>query len=184
MNSRRSSEIGIVAKIVPSETRTTLDGLSIKWAEGDAIGIFSNSGKNIRMNLVPSSAGSSEGLFTGAFAAGVPKYAYYPYLESAVATTTSVNLTLPSEQTQSGSGPDMNYDVKVGYNESTAIADSYSFTFKEKLALLQFTLTPGADLAGDVLESISFTAEGRALAGDYTLSLTDYDAALSFASAR
>ena len=180
LNSRRSSEIGIVAKIVPSETRTTLDGLSIKWAEGDAIGIFSNSGKNIRMNLVPSSAGSSEGLFTGAFAAGVPKYAYYPYLESAVATTTSVNLTLPSEQTQSGSGPDMNYDVKVGYNESTAIADSYSFTFKEKLALLQFTLTPGADLAGDVLESISFTDEGRALAGDYTLSLTDYDAALSF----
>lgn len=182
LNSRRSSDIGIVATVVSPDTRTTLDGLTIKWAAGDVIGVFNASGKNVPLTLVSTSAGSPEGLFTGTFSAGTPRFAYYPYTESASCTATSVNLTLPSEQTQSGSGPDMRYDVKAGDYVSGSATENYKFEFREKLALLQFTLTPGADLAGDVLENISFADDGRALAGDYTLNFADADAALSFGS--
>ncbi|MBR5056209.1 MAG: fimbrillin family protein [Bacteroidales bacterium] len=182
LNSRRSSNIGILAKIVAADTRTTLDGLTIKWAAGDRIGVFNASAKNVPLTLASDSAGSTEGLFTGTFSAGTPRFAYYPYKEGATCTSTTVNLTLPAEQTQSGNAPDMSYDVKVGDYVSGSASENYTFTFKEKLALLQFTLTPGSDLAGDVLESISFTDEGRALAGDYTLNMDKAEAALSFGS--
>ncbi|MBO4571371.1 MAG: fimbrillin family protein [Bacteroidales bacterium] len=182
ISSRRSSKIEIIGKIVSPETRTTLDGLVIRWAENDAIGVFSSTERNVKGTLVSSSAGSTEGLFSGMFSGGTPTSAYYPYTAGATCTKNSVTLTLPPAQEQSGSGPDMNYDVKAGRFVSGNVIDKYKFEFKEKLSLLNFVLLPGSDLDGDHLQSISFTATGRALAGTYTMGLSNIDAALSFAS--
>ena len=182
INSRRSSEVEIIGKIVTPETRTSLDGLVIRWVEGDAIGVFNASDKNIKGTLASSSAGSTEGLFTVLSTGGTPSYAYYPYTAAATCTKTSVTLSLPATQEQSGSGPDMQYDVKAGRYVSGNTAEKFRFEFKEKMALLNFVLLPGTDLAGDVLNSISFTAENRTLAGTYTLNLSNLDAALTFSS--
>ena len=182
LSSRRSSDIEIIGVISDGDTKTSLDGLVIRWAEGDSLGLFNLSAQNVPAGLDASSAGSTEGLFNSLFTAGTPQYAYYPYDESATCTRNSVNLTLPEVQVQTGTSPNMRYDVKAGHYVSGSAAEKFRFEFREKMALLRFDLTPGAELDGDELESISFTVRGRSLAGKYTLSLSDLDAGLNFAS--
>ncbi len=182
LSSRRSSDIQILGVIAQPETRTTLDGLTVRWAEGDSIGVFSASAQNSAAVLDASSAGSTEGLFNVKLTAGNPQYAYYPYDETATGTRNSVSLSLPAVQLQTGTSPNMRYDVKAGHYLSGGMAEKYKFEFREKMALLRFDVTPGAELEGDVLESVSLTAAGRALAGDYTLNMADLDADLAFAS--
>ena len=181
LSSRRSSDIEIIAAICGGDTKTTLDGLTIRWAEGDSLGLVNLSAQNVPAVLDASSAGSTEGLFSSNFPFGNPQYAYYPYDESAACTRNSVNLTLPAVQIQTGTSPNMRYDVKAGRYVSGNAEEKYRFEFREKMALLRFDLTPGAELDGDKLESISFTVRGRSLAGNYTLSLSDLDEGLTFA---
>lgn len=181
IGSRRSSAIGIIGSIAAPDTRTLLDGLTIRWAERDSIGLFNANAKNSPAWLTASSAGSTEALFTAEFAYGAPKYAYYPYREGAACTNTSVSLTLPANQIQSGPSPDMRYDLKTGSFTGGDAAGNYMFEFREKMAILWFVLTPGNSLEGDRLESITFIAEGRPLAGDYILKMDRPEEPLDFA---
>ena len=178
--SRRSSDLNLYALINQDDTRTTLDGLTVRWAEGDSLGLFSSSSRNVAAVLDNSTAGKTEGLFTSMFS-GTPQYAYYPYDKNASGTRTSVDLTLPDTQVQAGDAPNMRYDVKAGRYLSGSVLEKFTFEFKEKMAILEFVLTGGAVLEGDVLQSISFADAGKALAGNYTLTMSDFTAALAFA---
>ena len=84
-----------VSKLVPmtftahqeneGETRTTIDGTSIKWSEGDVISIFDGSDTNCGNQCFTLTTGenTTSGVFQGEAAEGVATYyAVYPYAAS------------------------------------------------------------------------------------------------------
>lgn len=183
LQSDRRSDCDVVTILAPSNntmTRTTLGKNNetkeyyIYWAPGDKIGVFSNYTNNADFTL--SSIGDNQVAFQGTLA-GAPTCAYYPYAAGAGDDPEAISLTLPAIQEQTGSDPNMVYDLKAGQRNGGSAASGYTFTFQQKLTLLRFTLTPDASLDGDQLLNIKLTApEGRKLAGDFTLDITSADA--------
>lgn len=187
LQSGRRSDCDAVTILAPLSndlTRTTLgqsgDDYVIYWKEADEIGVFSEYTKNSEFTLEKEIGGSTvafKGLLSGA-----PTCAYYPYSESAGSNPEAIILTLPATQEQTGSGnPNMAYDLKSGQSTGGNAQSGYTFTFQQKLTLLQFILIPDATLAGDQLQSITLSApEGKKLAGNYTLNITDDEAVPTF----
>lgn len=178
---RRKLETTVIGRLKQDATKTDLadDGRLIYWSKGDSIGLFNNTKQNVGARLEDASAGSTEGVFK-AMVAGKAMYAYYPYSSGAKSTGTSVELNLPSTQVQHGAKPDMRYDLKVGSYVSGTASDGLVMEFTEKLSLLEFDLTPLEAIVGEKMESISLTKAGKALAGNFTLTLNDVTAPLAF----
>lgn len=183
---RRSgcNDVTILAPLSNDLTRTTLgqdgDTYNIYWALYDTIGVFSSVSDNAEFVL---SSIDDVAAFRGTLA-GEPTCAYYPYAAGAGNNPKALSMNLPAEQVQSGSDPNMAYDLKTGQRLGGDAQEGYTFTFAQKLTLLRFTLTPNAALSGDLLSSITISApSGRRLAGGYTLDITSAGAAPSFAEA-
>ena len=155
-------------------TRTTLReeaGIyNVYWMLGDNIGVFSSSTSNAKFVL--NETGVSTVAFQGTIY-GTPTCAYYPYSAAAGDNPAAVSLNLPATQIQTGSEPNMQYDVKVGIKDGGDQASGYTFSFTQKMTLLHFVITPNAILNGDALQSVSLQVAGKKLAGDYTLDITD-----------
>lgn len=182
---RRSgcNDVTILAPLSNDLTRTTLgqdgDTYNIYWALNDSIGVFSDASDNAQFVL--NSIGQDQVAFQGTLA-GEPTCAYYPYAAGAGTDPKALSMTLPAIQVQTGEGPNMAYDLKSGQKTGGSAQAGYTFTFAQKLTLLRFTLTPNAALSDDLLNSITISApSGRRLAGDYTLDITDAEAAPTFA---
>lgn len=180
---RRSgcNDVTILAPLSNDLTRTTLgqdgDTYNIYWALYDTIGVFSSGSNNAQFVL---SSIDDVAAFRGTLA-GEPTCAYYPYAAGAGTDPKALSMTLPAIQVQTGSDPNMAYDLKTGQKSGGSAQEGYTFTFAQKLTLLHFTLTPNAALSGDRLSSITISApSGRHLAGDYTLDITDAEAAPTF----
>ena len=172
-----------VRGILSAETKTTLDegGTLVRWSAGDSLGVFNaTAASQARFTLSAGSVGSTDGIFTGTIS-GTPAYAYYPYSAGAGTSPASLKFTLPVNQTQTGTGPDMRYDLKVGSYAGNA-GGGHTFDFRQKYTLLRFVLTPGAALAGDKLSAITFSDSGRRLAGEFTLNITSASNAPSFST--
>lgn len=165
--------VTILAPLSTGLTRTMLqkDGetYNVYWTLGDSIGVFSASTNNAEFRLNEKGAGTVA--FQGTIS-GAPTCAYYPYSAAAGDDPATVSLNLPATQIQTGSDPNMQYDVKVGIQNGGDQASGYTFSFTQKMTLLHFVITPNATLAGDALQSISLRVEGKKLAGDYTLDIT------------
>lgn len=111
-----------VSKLVPmtftahqeneGDTRTTIDGTSIKWSELDKISIFDGSAENCGNQCfeLKSGAGTTSGEFQGNAAEGAETYyALYPYSESVILECNSKDI-----MTNAG----ISYDVMEGlYNQ-------------------------------------------------------------------
>lgn len=180
--SRRTLETTIIGRLSQADTKTELgDNGIIKWCEGDSIGLFNASFSNVGARLDNASAGSTEGIFKAGMA-GKAMYAYYPYSSNAKVTRTTVALNLPATQIQNGENINMQYDFKVGSYVSGTAAEGLVMEFTEKLALLNFAITPLDVIVGDKLESVIFTSVvGHPLAGNFTLNLNSAVMALEFA---
>ena len=165
--------VTILAPLATALTRTTLKDdagtYNVYWALSDSIGVYSPATGNSRFIL--NETGISTVAFQGTIS-GTPQYAYYPYSATAGSNPSAVTLTLPAEQTQIGTTPDMTYDVKVGIKDGGDLATGYTFSFTQKLTLLHFIITPDATLDGEALQNVSLRVPGRKLAGDYTLDIT------------
>ncbi len=165
--------VTILAPLSTGLTRTMLqkDGETYKvyWTLGDSIGVFSASTSNAKFVL--NETGVSTVAFQGTIS-GAPTCAYYPYSAAAGDDPEAVSLNLPNTQVQTGSNPDMQYDVKVGIQNGGDQASGYTFSFTQKMTLLHFVITPNAVLDGDALQSVSLQVSGKKLAGDYTLDIT------------
>ena len=78
----------LVATIPSVESRTYMDGVSVKWSAGDKIGIFSQSNNSVSYAnneyTLSSEAGTQSAEFSGS-CEGEKKVAYYPYSEDAAA---------------------------------------------------------------------------------------------------
>ncbi len=181
---RRSdcNDVTILAPLSNDLTRTTLGQVggtyNIYWALNDSIGVFSSGSNNAQFVL--NSIGQDQVAFQGTLA-GEPTCAYYPYAAGAGNNPAALTMNLPAIQVQTGSDPNMAYDLKSGQKTGGSAQAGYTFTFAQKLTLLRFTLTPNVALSGDLLNSITISAPiDRRLAGDYTLDITDAEAAPTF----
>ena len=155
-----------------SETKVTLDGQSVLWAEGDQIKVFDGTATPLDPFTVTSGAGTTSATFSGSVAdpSANTYYALYPYQASA--TFTSGNITIgqtnyPSYLTVDLPEEQQAVDGSVDPKAFLALAVSDGngdFSFKNLNSLVKFRLSE-SDITK--LESISISSNSlEAIAGN------------------
>ena len=152
------------------ETRTCVaegdSGMEgIMWTSGDAIGVYSASGKeNAQFKTsITSPAGDAD--FTGTFT-GTAAYAYYPYSSSNDGRN-SISGTLPLTQEYSSTTGVLPCDYKLGKPKSGA---NNQFAFEHLFPLLRFTVdAEGTALEGKKLESVTVTFPSQISGGTFSV---------------
>ena len=146
-----------------AETRTSLEGLSVLFAQGESISIWDGSENR---EFKADEAGSNVSFSGKVSATATEFYALSPYSASTVFTksgsTVTAKTTLPSEQTAvAGTFAD-------GLNISAAQSDSKdSFSLDNVLTVVKFNLE-SANLGGHAVTSVELTST-YPLAGDVTV---------------
>lgn len=137
------------------DTKTSLDGLGIVWAEGDEISLFNEGGQPCTYTL-SSGAGTPSGEFT---TENEPEegymYAIYPVVTTAAEGKT-MGTEIQQEQAYAASG------FPTAYPMAAVSPDGKEFSFENLATVLKLHLVGNASV-----ESISITAkgEGESLAG-------------------
>lgn len=152
------------------ETRTCVaegdSGMEgIMWTSGDAIGVYSASGKeNAQFKTsITSPAGDAD--FTGTFT-GTAAYAYYPYSSSNDGRN-SISGNLPLIQEYSSATGVLPYDYKLGKPKS---GSSNQFAFTHLFPLLRFIVdAEGTALEGKKLESVTVTFPSQISGGSFSV---------------
>ena len=125
-----------------SETKTSLDGLSVKWSDGDRISVFFGNNTTNNEFTLSSGDGETSGSFTGeASQASETLYAVYPYKSTMSISGNTVSLTLPAVQTYKAGG------FADGMNPAVASTyDCGNLEFKNICGILKLDLKlPGSD---------------------------------------
>ena len=155
-----------------SETKVTLDGTSVLWAEGDQIKVFDGTAIPLSPFTVTSGEGTTSASFSGSVADPSAKtyYALYPYQEAA--TFTSGDITIGSTKYTSYLTVDLPevqqaVDGSVDPKAFLALAvsdETGDFAFKNLNSLVKFCLSE-SDIEN--LESISISSNSlEAIAGN------------------
>ncbi len=170
---------------INEETRTYLDsdGLTTYWLAGDEMGVYTEEGSANLKFVSPSAADAWSGRFLGTLGGETPKYAYYPYSESAGSDPAAVKLNLATEQYLNSFGL---YDIKASDSSSVNDNENTVFTFKSVLTLLTLRINAvDTPLAGYTLKSVRVQAipagEGSAapaVTGDLKIDMTNGNATL------
>ncbi|MBQ6437018.1 MAG: hypothetical protein IJK20_01005 [Bacteroidales bacterium] len=162
-------------------TRTAIADnlLSVKWAEGDCIGVAGKNSANTCFALTPESAGQPSGTFTGSIAGNIVS-AYYPYSTSAGTDASVAELAMFVTRTGVSGTPDMHYNYMVSTLAEGTPRKGFTMTMVQKAALLNFTVKPNKFLAGGHLNSLVVRVPQRELAGRFKMDLTDAAAPLAF----
>ena len=136
-----------------SDTKTALqDGAKVVWTEGDAIGIFGNSGKAEQFSLKSiDGSDASVATFTGSVIPSETYYAIYPYDADAELSGNTVSMELPAEQTAVAG------TFASGVSLAAAVAENGSLQFRNLCGLISLTLSSVPE--DYTLQSV--TMEGR-----------------------
>jgi len=165
---------GIIADPL-STTKSNLgqDGLSALWSANDSIGVFSANTKNAKFTLSAGN-GTQSGTFSGTIS-GTPLYAYYPYSIDAGDDPKSVYGYLDEVQVQSNLDNEIGkYDFKTSYSILGNSGDNNRIYFRTLMSLMAVTIDPtGSSCVNDKLLGVLIRVNGRNLAGDFTIDLTD-----------
>ena len=159
-----------------AETRTSLDGVAVLFAEGESISIWDGSGNR---EFTADEAGA-EVSFSGEVSASATEFhALSPYSVSTVFARSGGKVTattvLPSEQTA------MAGTFAPGLNISAARSDSHdSFSLENVLSLVRFDLS-SESLAGREVTSVELKST-YPLAGDVTVTYGETVAAAAGAN--
>ena len=155
----------ITVEVAP-ESRTYTDGTNIYWAEtGEQLNIiyFADESTSRRQSATHTdyTLVDNRAQFTADFTTtdGATKYtfgAFYPYFYKY--STSSINLTVPQEQTPSLTSYDPKADILVSANPvvTDAIPNKITFTFARMVALVKMTLT-GIGV-GEKIEKVVFSS--------------------------
>lgn len=125
------------ATILTNATRTTAevgDGVvSVLWAEDDAISMFAKGSTNSELTL-EGEGGTTTGSFTGAITEGDSGsyIAYYPYAAANALNGTTLNVTLPAEQTY--------VEGSLASAPMLAVSQTKSLAFENLAALVRIVL--------------------------------------------
>ena len=143
-----------------ADTRTTLEGTKVLFAEGEGISIYDGSGNR---EFTANEAGSNVSFSGDVSATATEFYALSPYSASTIFTrsgsTVTAKTTLPAVQEATPGS------FENGVNISAAKASSSdSFSLENVLSIAKFTLS-SANLGGHQIASVEFTST-YPLAGD------------------
>lgn len=145
-----------------ASTKTTLDGTSILWAEGDAITLFGENGAPVEYTLV-SGAGTKSGQFENQAAAGqVTAYAVYPATENTLADS-KVAVTVAAAQNYVADGFPTDYPMAAVTENGT------DFTFENLATVLRLQLKGDATVASVTVRTLG---ENEYIAGAATIDFT------------
>ena len=145
-----------------ASTKTTLDGTSILWAEGDAITLFGENGAPVEYTLV-SGAGTKSGQFENQDAAGqVTAYAVYPATENTLAES-KVAVTVAAAQNYTADGFPTDYPMAAVTENGT------DFTFENLATVLRLQLKGDATVASVTVRTLG---ENEYIAGAAAIDFT------------
>ena len=152
------------------ETRTCVaegdSGMEgIMWTSGDAIGVYTASGKENAQFKTSITSPSGDADFTGTFT-GTAAYAYYPYSKSNDGKN-NISGTLPLTQEYSSATGVLPYDYKLGKPKD---GSSNQFAFTHLFPLLRFTVdAEGTALEGKKLESVTVMFPSQISGGSFSV---------------
>lgn len=160
----------ISVEVTPEPTRTYTDGSQIFWAEsGEQLNIIyyaddNSSSRRQTSTHTDYTLTDNRILFTADFTAtdGATSYtlgAFYPYAYKY--STSSINLTVPQEQTPAENSYDPATDILVSTNPVTVqgTPDKVNFTFSRLVAFAKMTLV--GIPAGEKIESVVFSSPAK-----------------------
>lgn len=179
--------VQIVAEIEQSRTQLSNDGMGTIWNANEPVGVIGKSGSVYRFtteNDEPAAKTTFSGLIK---AEDTPEYAFYPYDKTTVKGTT-LSITLPSEQSQSGDKPIIEtHDFKAG---PTAIDGNgkYSCAFKQLFSTIRFDINAtGSDFEGASLVSLKLYSNDKdataGIAGNVSVDIAKTDPEFTFDAA-
>ena len=165
--------------IVADNTRTTLDGTSVKWSSTDLLTVFTNTAHNRKYSIKSINSDNTSAVFkyesyTGSDDTQIDaNYAVYPYNEGATISGDVITTTLAAEQRYNAECVDLSNAVLA------AKSNDNNFAFNNTSALVRFKVSKNIPEAC-TLQSITLTSATNELAGEVTINTaTDFKAVVT-----
>ncbi len=165
--------------IVADNTRTTLDGTSVKWSSTDLLTVFTNTAHNRKYSIKSINSDNTSAVFkyesyTGSDDTPInANYAVYPYNEHATISSDVITTTLAAEQVYNAECVDLSNAVLA------AKSNDNNFEFNNTSALVRFRVSKNIPEAC-TLQSITLTSAANKLAGEVTIdTATDFKAVVT-----
>ena len=149
------------------ETKTSLNGSEVHWSSDDVVAIFDKS--NVKNRFQAVSTNGSNAKFSGEVTSGTTMiYAVYPYNLADSANGSTLNVTIPPEQTSKDGSFDEEHNISVAKAAKTPGVEVVNgISFKNVCAYLKFTVPAYlSDVAKVTLSSNSIIAGNMAI--DYS----------------
>jgi len=161
-NARETESATIVAGEM---TRTSLNGNEVHWTSDDVIAVYDNFGYKNEFNVLKASA--SYATFSGEVTSGTTKiYAVYPYELAGAVSGSTVNVTIPVDQTSKVGSFAEEHNISVAKGtKNPGVEEIEDITFKNVVSYLKFTIPSYIEDA----KSVTFSTTSRAIAGSATV---------------
>lgn len=161
-------------------SKTSLDGNDVRWTDDDVIAVFDN--LNAANKFAAVSVDGSNAVFEGLVAEGTTDfYAVYPFDKAVKATSSDIVVNLPADQTPAAGTFAEEHNVSIAQGVKTPGKEEVKgITFRNLCALVHFTVPERLAAVSEV----SFTADNRPLAGQFTVSKSDIQTIASVADGR
>lgn len=141
------------------ETKTSLNGSEVHWSSDDVVAIFDKSNVKNRFQAVSTNGSNAE--FSGEVTSGTTMiYAVYPFNLADSANGSTLNVTIPTEQTSKDGSFAEEHNISVAKAAKTPGVDVVNgISFKNVCAYLKFTVPAYlSDVAKVTLSSNSIIA--------------------------
>lgn len=164
---------------VADNTRTTLDGTSVKWSSSDELTVFTNTAHNRKYSIKSINSDNTSAVFkyesyTGSDDTQIDaNYAVYPYNEHATISGDVITTSLAAKQFYNAECVDLSNAVLA------AKSNNNNFEFNNTSALVRFKVSK---LIPETctLQSITLTSAANKLAGEVTIdTATDFKAVVT-----
>lgn len=160
-------------------TRTTLDGTSVKWSSSDELTVFTNTAHNRKYSIKSINSDNTSAVFkyesyTGSDNTPIDaNYAVYPYNEHATISGDVITTSLAANQVYKAECVDLSNAVLA------AKSNDNNFAFNNTSALVRFKVSKNIPETC-TLQSITLTSAANKLAGEVTINTaTDFKAVVT-----
>lgn len=162
--SETTRETEIATIVAGEKTRTSLSGNEVHWTSDDVIAVYDNFGYKNKFDVQEASA--SYATFSGAVTSGTTQiYAVYPYELAGAISGSTVNVTIPVDQTSKVGSFAEEHNISVAKGtKNPGVEEIENITFKNVVSYLKFTIPSYIEDA----KSVTFSTS-RAIAGSATV---------------
>lgn len=162
-----------------SGTKTSLDGKTVNWTEGDQIAVYSNIDYSTGYNFPAANISGNTATFSGEVPAGTESFfAVYPPERVSSASASGAVVTIPSDQTPAAGtfAEELNITIAKG-TKTPGTPDVGTIRFRNVCSYVKFTVPT---YVSDV-NSVTISSD-NAIAGDLTVDYTGDTPSSSIAS--